>query len=172
MIHFLLILSILFNFVAFLSIYLLFLRQNRLIHKEEKQQKDLIEFEETFTSYLLEMKEDNAVFLQQFEQLQNEQLQTKPKERVISDDKINGNKEIPSSIMRASRSLAANRYHTPQIPKRSKETGVLQGIKEETIEEKVTRLCREGMSIADIAKSLGKGQTEIELMLKFHKKEE
>ncbi|MGD7043708.1 DUF6115 domain-containing protein [Jeotgalibacillus proteolyticus] len=171
MIIFLLILSILFNLIAFLSIYLLFMRQNKLIYQEEKHKKTLNEFEETFTSYLQELKEDNAQFLSSFEQIQKSPQQEKAEKESASASQAPLIKDpeaidaLPESIRKASRSLAANRYK--KQPERNEES--VDAV-EESFEQKVFRLHKEGHSPAQIAKILHKGQTEIELLLKFRNK--
>ncbi|MDG5470315.1 hypothetical protein P6709_01060 [Jeotgalibacillus sp. ET6] len=170
MIIFLLILSILFNLIAFLSIYLLFMRQNKLMYQEEKHKKTLNEFEETFTSYLQELKEDNAQFLSSFEQIQKSPQLKKTEKNppfISQEPLIDDNQAIdslPDPIRKASRSLAANQYK--KKPERNEQRDAI----EESFEQKVFRLSKEGLSPAQIAKKLHKGQTEIELLLKFRKK--
>ena len=169
MITFLLIMSILFNLVAFLAIYLLFMRQNRLIFKEEKHQRMLNEIEQTFTSHLVEMKEENEVFLKQFEHIQktlsekenNSGLQNKKAEEHKTNQ--NDEKENLISIVKTSKSIAANRYRKTQTNSQKK----AQDHYDETLQQKVARMNNEGASVQQIAKSLQKGQTEIELMIKF-----
>jgi len=139
------------------------------VHKEEKHQQAINEIEQTLTSYLLEMKEENEVFLKQFESLQeNESKIKKIPESINSTGEKNNDSPkkdeiISPSIKKATKSLAANRYRSAQSP----------SIKDEILEsdeQKIVRMKNEGMLIPEIAKSLNKGQTEIELMLKFHKK--
>lgn len=146
MIIFLLILSIIFNIAAFLSIYLLFLRQNRLISKEVQHEKTLNEIEQTFTGYLLEMKEENEQFLNQFEKIS----QSTPVEASAK----NQSKE-PVVSLKTARNLAHTAYKKPEkIPLSAK--------------EQAKNMVDQGYSIEEVAKELKKGKTEVELMLKFN----
>ncbi|KIL47743.1 hypothetical protein [Jeotgalibacillus campisalis] len=174
MIIFLLILSILFNLIAFLSIYLLFMRQNKLIHQEEKHKKTLNDFEETFTSYLEELKEDNENFLSKFEQIQQsprienieydtEKTTEKKQANAVVDNGVIGGQR--DAVKKAARALAANRYKKKPVPHNQFEI-----TEDESYEQKVFRYNKEGFSAAQIAKRLHKGQTEVELMLKFRNK--
>ncbi|WP_404409208.1 DUF6115 domain-containing protein [Jeotgalibacillus malaysiensis] len=147
MILFLLILSIIFNIAAFLSIYLLFLRQNRLISKEVQHEKTLNEIEQTFTGYLLEMKEENEQFLNQFEKLSKtkpdeEEAEKPPQEPVVS--------------LKTARNLASAAYKKPQTSRQL------------SVKEQAISMIDQGYSIEEIAKELKKGKTEVELMLKFN----
>ncbi len=63
MTSFLLILSLILNFVALFAIIILYLRQNRLNDVEKKQEIMIREMEEVIASYLVQMKEENDQFL-------------------------------------------------------------------------------------------------------------
>ncbi|WP_227395514.1 DUF6115 domain-containing protein [Jeotgalibacillus aurantiacus] len=158
MILFLLILSLLFNIAAFLSIYLLFMRQNRLIDKEIQHERALNEIEQTFTAYLLEIKEENDVFLKQFETLQSKQAvkaAAQPAKAVKqTEQEVSG-----SLISKTAKKMAVSSYQSS----RPQETLP----SEKTPAEQAVLLKQQGLSIADIAKKLNKGKTEVELMIKF-----
>ncbi|TFE03473.1 DUF6115 domain-containing protein [Jeotgalibacillus sp. R-1-5s-1] len=158
MILFLLILSLLFNIAAFLSIYLLFMRQNRLIDKEVQHERALNEIEQTFTAYLLEIKEENEVFLKQFETLQSKQAVTgavQPAKAVKqTEQEVSG-----SLISKTAKKMAVSSYQS-SLPQETAPA-------EKTPAEQAVLLKQQGLSIADIAKKLNKGKTEVELMIKF-----
>ncbi|GAE43682.1 hypothetical protein [Mesobacillus boroniphilus] len=61
---FLLLLSLILNGAAIFAIILLYLRQNRLVEAEKKQEKIIKEIEEVFSAYLFELKEENDKFLE------------------------------------------------------------------------------------------------------------
>ncbi|MBM7579884.1 hypothetical protein [Jeotgalibacillus terrae] len=147
MILFLLILSIIFNIAAFLSIYLLFMRQNRLISKEVQHEKTLNEIEQTFTGYLLEMKDENEAFLKQFEKISQS-----PEKTEIRPEPVKA--EERALMVKTSRNLAKTAYKKPEP-------------KQLTVSDRAKEMEREGQSIEEIARTLNKGKTEIELMLKF-----
>ncbi|AJD91025.1 hypothetical protein JMA_17080 [Jeotgalibacillus malaysiensis] len=145
MVIFLLILSIIFNIAAFLSIYLLFLRQNRLINKEVEHEKTLNEIEQTFTGYLLEMKEENEQFLKQFEKISNAEQET---------DKTPSPEPVVS--LKTARNLATAAYKKPEKKKTA------------STRDQAKQMVDEGYTIEEVAKELKKGKTEVELMLKFN----
>ncbi|MFB1081084.1 hypothetical protein [Jeotgalibacillus sp. JSM ZJ347] len=149
MIIFLLILSMIFNIASFLSIYLLFMRQNRLISKEVQHEKALTEIEQTFTGYLLEMKDENEAFLKQFEKIS--------RQTAANEIKPSESSEAAETVMtvKTTRNLAAAAYKKPQ-PK-----------KPESMSDRARAMVDQGYSIEEVAKELKKGKTEIELMLKF-----
>lgn len=60
---FLLLLSLFLNILALFAIIVLFLRQNRLMLVEKKQEKIITEMEEVISSYLVQMKEENEDFI-------------------------------------------------------------------------------------------------------------
>ncbi|AIE59678.1 hypothetical protein [Bacillus methanolicus] len=66
---FFIIISLLLNLLAFLAIILLYLRQNRLSQMEKKQEKMIQEMEEVLSSYMLEMKEENEIFMKRLKHL-------------------------------------------------------------------------------------------------------
>lgn len=66
---FLLVISLLLNGIAIFSIILLYTRQNRLVEVEKTQKKMEKEMEEVMSTFLVEMKAENAAFIEQFSHL-------------------------------------------------------------------------------------------------------
>ncbi|MEH7344856.1 hypothetical protein V7122_13455 [Bacillus sp. JJ1532] len=60
---FLLLISLFLNVLALFSIIILFLRQNRFLQVEKKQEKMIQEMEEVISAYLVQMKEENDDFI-------------------------------------------------------------------------------------------------------------
>lgn len=69
MANFILFISITLNGIAILAIINLYLRQNRLIHTEQRLENSVKEMEDLISSYLLEMKDENTAFIERFRQL-------------------------------------------------------------------------------------------------------
>jgi hypothetical protein len=69
MVTFFLILSLIFNILAFLAIINLYLRQNRFIQLEKKQEKMMQELEEVMSTFMLEIKEENEQFMNRLQQI-------------------------------------------------------------------------------------------------------
>ncbi|MBG9542097.1 hypothetical protein ABE29_04485 [Cytobacillus firmus] len=195
---FLLAISLLLNIIALLAIILLYLRQNKLMHTEKRQEKVLVEMEEVISSYLIQMKEENDDFISKFSQI-NAKNDPAIKEKSIP---VNMNRKNDQDIAKADeksmRLARASIYQASKAYKQNlreaqdklsekeslsslKETESIiqsdssQSIKEEnpsSINDKVFILKKQGMSAGDIAKKLGKGKTEVELMLKFRQNQQ
>ncbi|MEH6990672.1 hypothetical protein [Cytobacillus firmus] len=195
---FLLAISLLLNIVALLAIILLYLRQNKLMDTEKRQEKVLIEMEEVISAYLVQMKEENDDFISKLSKI-NVKNDTSIKEKSIpvnldrkSDQDIAKADEKSMPLARASIYQASKAYkqnlraaedklsETESLSSLKETESVTrsdssQSIKEEnpsSINDQVFILKRQGMSAGDIAKKLGKGKTEVELMLKFRQNQQ
>lgn len=69
MTNILILLSILLNIVALFCVVILYLRQNRFLQVEKKQEKLLSEMEEVISSYLIEMTDENEKFIKKVKDL-------------------------------------------------------------------------------------------------------
>ncbi|URM31688.1 hypothetical protein LLY41_14845 [Cytobacillus firmus] len=195
---FLLAISLLLNIVALLAIILLYLRQNKLMDTEKKQEKVLIEMEEVISAYLVQMKEENDDFISKLSKI-NVKNDTSIKEKIIpvNLDKKNDqviakadDKSIPlarASIYQASTAYKQNlRAAEDKLSEKERLSSLKEtesvtrsdsshSIKEEnpsSINDQVYILKKQGLSVGDIAKKLGKGKTEVELMLKFRQNQQ
>ncbi|WP_436375809.1 DUF6115 domain-containing protein [Cytobacillus sp. BC1816] len=195
---FLLAISLLLNIVAFLAIILLFLRQNKLMEAEKNQEKVLVEMEDVISSYLIQMKEENDDFINKFSQI-NAKNQSSEKEKSIRLNTERKNAEntadsdekslrfARASVYQASKAYKKNlraseeEMNEPEGLASLKETESLtqsdssQSAKAEntlSIEDQVFMMKKQGLNVEDIAKKLGKGKTEIELMLKFRQNQQ
>ncbi|RBP95274.1 hypothetical protein DFO70_103314 [Cytobacillus firmus] len=195
---FLLAISLLLNIVAFLAIILLFLRQNKLMEAEKNQEKVLVEMEDVISSYLIQMKEENDDFINKFSQI-NAKNQSSEKEKSIRLNTERKNAEntadsdekslrfARTSVYQASKAYKKNlraseeEMNEPEGLVSLKETESLtqsdssQSAKAEntlSIEDQVFMMKKQGLNVEDIAKKLGKGKTEIELMLKFRQNQQ
>lgn len=73
MTNILLLFSIILNIIALFCIVILYLRQNRFLQVEKKQEKLLGEMEEVISAYLIEMTEENEKFIGKVKELVNRQ---------------------------------------------------------------------------------------------------
>jgi hypothetical protein len=173
---FLLIISFLLNIISLLAIVILYTRQNRFFDLEKKQGKMIQEMEETISTYILEMKEENDAFMNNLNKNKQEkktQNQSEGKEK----PQATKYKEMGSHANK--RLNASKAYNKPVVvPDKSEgendweslfpfEEGITQ---EDTLVNRVITMHQDGLSIEEIAKRLGKGKTEIELLLKFNQK--
>ncbi|WP_445488213.1 hypothetical protein [Niallia sp. 03133] len=182
MITFLLILSFIFNILAFLFIALLFVRQNRFVSLEKQQKQSMEEVENLIAAFIVEMKEENELFLQKMKITEKRKAAPKKeKENIEKLSLVSFEKEHPEINMLPSKKQAANVYKkTIDMKQEEKEdAGELLNLiyplekedpKEKSLLEKVLDLKEQGKNTEEIAKILNKGKTEIELFLKFRQK--
>lgn len=196
MIQLLLFLSIVLNIIALFSIVILYLRQNRFLQAEKRQEQLFKEMEDAFSAYLLEMKEENERFLKKLKE--NEKTKGKadrmakmagrkaqpdpPKKKEALEQK----EELP--IIKGTPFQAARAYgKNKAISARPQQENNLQPallfhqnenewkekhLSELPLNEQVLILQKKGMNIEEIARKLNKGKTEIELLLKFRQNHE
>ncbi|MCM3665602.1 hypothetical protein M3204_14390 [Mesobacillus subterraneus] len=183
---FLLLLSLILNAAAIFAIILLYLRQNRLMEAEKKQQRIIKEIEEVFSAYLFELKEENDTFIEMMKKTNSaspyKQDGTADKDATSSTAKENTN-ELPSRIGKGVSYHAARKAYQqsskpvsvkeeveaeaealqdkPRIPVSESEPVQLSFI------DQVVKMKKQGLTIEEIARDLDKGKTEIELLLKF-----
>ncbi|MEH7882745.1 hypothetical protein V7654_00350 [Bacillus sp. JJ1609] len=188
---FLLLLSLILNAAAIFAIILLYLRQNRLVEAEKKQERIIGEIEEVFSSYLLEIKEENEKFIENMKTTNNvrktgikfdSQIQPKslnPDLEPNTSDK--GQKEeLPPRIGRGVSYHAAKKaYQQNSEPSSMKADEAESNLEDLLIIDESSELQQlsfidqvflkknQGLSIEEIARDLDKGKTEIELLLKF-----
>ncbi|MBS4189258.1 hypothetical protein KHA94_03360 [Bacillus sp. FJAT-49705] len=110
---FLILLSIFLNILALFAIIILFLRQNRILEVEKKQEKMFLEMEEVISAYLVQMKEDNEDFIKRLNKIDLQSTHSS----LTEINKSNKNEEINSDqnslqtrIGKASVYSAANAY--------------------------------------------------------------
>ncbi|CAN7427672.1 DUF6115 domain-containing protein [Rossellomorea sp. LjRoot5] len=165
MVTFLLFISFLLNIVSLLSIVILYSRQNRFVNMEKEQKKIIVEMEDIISAYLIEMKEENDEFMRKFStQVHNDKenvFHTEENEQEDPRSSENVTKWTGGGYKRASKAYKQMKDHGPDPEYQTKES------EQDPLLQKVLALKKKGMSIEEIAESLGKGQTEIELLLKF-----
>lgn len=180
---FLLLLSLMLNAAAIFAIILLYLRQNRLVQAEKKQARMITEIEEVFSSYLLELKEENEKFIQLMKRDNPANRKTSAdQESLIQSDQRDstGETQQTDKAPRIGKGIAYNSAMKAYRPDTGQDkAGNDYGLevlisKAESAErpqmsfnEQVTELHNQGLTAEDIARRLNKGKTEIELLLKF-----
>ncbi|TYS00158.1 hypothetical protein FZC84_06305 [Rossellomorea vietnamensis] len=186
---FLIFISFTLNIAAFLAIALLYTRQNRLLEIEKRQEKAVKEMEDVISSYLLEMKEDNDRFIQQFQAVKEkkddrskakvEKIKTaadislkeesRPSEIDPENTTVDNHSYKRMSAVRAYKQESVPGSEPPvdkDIPQKEIETSS----NENSFYGRIKRLQEKGYTLEEIARELGKGVTEIELALKFRQK--
>ncbi|RSD27998.1 hypothetical protein [Mesobacillus subterraneus] len=184
---FLLLLSLILNAAAIFAIILLYLRQNRLVEAEKKQERIIKEIEEVFSAYLYELKEENDQFLQLISNSSIEKKQVKNLE--IQDEQIDDvNLELSHETNQGPHAprygkgvayyAARKAYQQNSTPVPNKEEAG-EKLEENQADEpktesepirfidQVFQMKESGMTVEEIARNLDRGKTEIELLLKF-----
>ncbi|GAM15578.1 hypothetical protein [Mesobacillus selenatarsenatis] len=188
---FLLLLSLILNGAAIFAIILLYLRQNRLVEAEKKQERIINEIEEVFSAYLFELKEENDKFL---ELMTTTKVQNQPgdketaapeasdKEPEKGSDHIAQEKQ-PSQLGKGIAYHAARKAYqqnreqvSPDLDLPEEDIMAVESqennveIKQLSFIDQVLYMKKQGLTIEEIARDLDKGKTEIELLLKFRQK--
>jgi hypothetical protein len=175
---FLFIISFLLNIISLLAIIILYTRQNRFIDLEKRQGKMLRDMEETISTYLIEMKEENEAFISSLNKSKNEHSDPKNNTEIqqksaskYEDEGLGSPANKRLNAYKAYKKPAASVQRnddgegwSPLVPDESRVD------EEKSLVNKVITLQQKGLSIEEIAKSMGKGKTEIELLLKFNQK--
>ncbi|CAM3421403.1 hypothetical protein GCM10009865_23380 [Aeromicrobium ponti] len=197
---FLLALSLLLNIIALLAFTLLFLRQNKLMETEKKQEKMFNEMEEVISTYLVQMKEENDDFINRVSQLKINALRLKDesKEKLAKTQENMEESEKPNRLAKASAYQAVRAYKKNTQPdsqadekmelKAESDSGSVNEASALKVEKQresegqkhhapslldnVLLLRKQGLTEDEIAKTLGKGRTEVALMLKFRQNQQ
>ncbi|WP_112180869.1 DUF6115 domain-containing protein [Paraliobacillus zengyii] len=166
MVYFLLLISFLLHVFTFITIKVLkdrIMEPDDVIEKQAQQQKEM---EELLAVYLLEIREENEKIVSMFEK----QKSSSKKNNVSSPPKINNEQE-----KKYEKAVQINETVTSNEPEPITEYQPpigddFQDTVEQSLSAQVLSLYNQGESIESIARKLDSGKTEIELMIKFHKK--
>ncbi|MCA1053538.1 hypothetical protein LCM10_00965 [Rossellomorea aquimaris] len=174
---FLFFISFLLNIVCLFAVIILYTRQNRFIDLEKKQGRMLQEMEETISTYLLEMKEENERFIRSMKDSRETGTGSADETHFhATTEPDEGKAPVALSTKRLNASKAYKRPPLTEDPQ-DQDTGwipVMPDDREhseaETLLHQVQNMKESGFTLEEIAQKLGKGKTEIELLLKFNRK--
>lgn len=183
----LIIFSIVLNVVALFCIAILYLRQNRLLEVEKKQEKLIKEMEEVISTYLMEMTEENERFINKVRE-----MTTKPTtkediaeelikvevdlERPVSRkgnvyQAVQAYKKTPSSNTVKQEEKEVEITPATEVPPQQENDNNSTDLYSQSFYYQALLLKKQGLSIEDIARRLNKGKTEIELLFKLRQNE-
>ncbi|WP_050181425.1 DUF6115 domain-containing protein [Domibacillus robiginosus] len=148
--------SFLIHALSLFALIILFQRQNKVSEAERNAKQTAKEMEEMMTAFLIEIKEEN-------EQLITQLAKNTPIEKIKKQEPASEKKPLPSFIPRQ----AAAKAYTGARTVRTK----AQAQEEVPQTQKIAEMKMEGMTEEEIAKKLRIGVTEVQLALKFNKKE-
>ncbi len=180
---FLLVISFLLHFIALIAIVILSVRVSKTKELELKQEKVAREVEETFTAYLLEIKEENERLMNILEQSGQTDVADK-QERATEETgyrppvpdapQAQENHSFQETLEEQSKKHREEKPQKVEDPSPIEETNASDYQKEEayqpSLQSSVFQMYDQGYSTEQIAKRLDCGKTEVELMLKIHPK--
>lgn len=156
--------------IGFYFIVLLYMKVSKFNNLEKKQQKLMAEMDDAIGAYLSELKEENERLISIIEQRQENDISKEhvPESRHYSESgqpletKAYSFKP-PSYPVKA----AMKSYQT--TPVLNKDSLAEPKMEEPELDDRTLaiRMNDDGKSVEEIAKRLGKGKTEVELLLKF-----
>jgi len=151
--------------ISFYFLALLYTKVTKFDDLEKKQRKLMVEMDNSIGAYLSELKDENERLIEQL--TAHVQQPSLPKTTVRASHESAASEEVGpvmrANILKMPVNLALKSYKA--AGRGLEET--LAPVEAEDARTQVIRLHDAGQSIEEIAKQLGKGRTEIELILKF-----
>jgi hypothetical protein len=157
MIAFLFVISFILHALSLFVIILLYLQLSKVKETEKRQQQMAEEMEQTFSTYLLEWKEENKRFLKELSDM------------MIHRSKADG-KKSPIKVNATSTKEEALPNYFPNVDDVKDIVDIRHQAMPPSLADEAWKLFEQGKTIEEIAKTLKKGKTEIELLLKFRQK--
>ncbi|MFD1018211.1 DUF6115 domain-containing protein [Thalassobacillus hwangdonensis] len=153
--------SFLLHGVTVLVLIILATRMKRAEDSEQNQKQATEEIEQLFSAYLMEIKDEND----RLKQLLEEASPVLPK---VESERMEAKVHVPVDHIAVDEQdqedIKHGKVNTYQPPSPD-----VQDTVEVSLNTKVARLHQEGFSAEEIARRLGRGLTEVELMLKFNR---
>lgn len=138
--------------ITFYFLALLYTKSSKYDDLEKKQQGMMREMDDSIGLYLSELKDENDRLIEKLsKRVDKEENTVSPKPIVEKSPAV----KIPVNLALKSYQ-ATNNYRNKPEP-----------VEEPDERTQIIRLHEAGQSIEEIAKTLGKGRTEVELILKF-----
>ncbi|UOQ43030.1 hypothetical protein MUN89_13855 [Halobacillus salinarum] len=148
---FLIILNFIIDGILILAVMTLMARIKKTEELEQKQKQTAREIEELFSSYLLEIKEENKRLSDRLASSGND----------VERENVNKKKEIQKKEQTYSHEAGQVQSYQPPAPKEE------ESAYQPSLHSKVYQLKEQGLNNEEIARKLNKGKTEIDLLIKF-----
>ena len=166
MIWILLVFLFILQVVGFYFLALFYTKISKFDDLEKKQRKLMEEMDDSIGAYLSELKDENERLIEQLSIRERE-----PVAKAKISEELSNTQEFAATL---EQSQPAIRINKPTIPvnvalKSYNAATTAQGPTLEVEDDRTTafKLYDAGQSVEEIAKQLGKGRTEVELILKF-----
>lgn len=162
------ILLIISQLICFYVIFIMNAKMAKLQDVEQRQNQLMREMENTFSVYLLEMKEENDRFLNELSSISPPKAPKTELDAQLPKSTNEQNPQDPSTYVKVVPKSVVQKAYKQQsrMQDASKEEETTPSLSAK--EEQILSLHREGKTIEEIAKITQKGKTEIELFIKFH----
>ncbi|QTM99438.1 hypothetical protein ERJ70_09055 [Sediminibacillus dalangtanensis] len=168
MLTFLLFISLLLHIFTFIAIRLLFQKLQQNGNEGQAKIDSLQQSEEMLSAFLHEIREENDRLLKELDEPTSKNKHTAQKNSNEGVSSAFEEEQAPpykqSYRKRYTSDKAEDSEYVPPMPE------VQQDTVEESVTAKVYSLYDQGYTVDEIAKKLDKGKTEVELMVKFHRK--
>lgn len=153
-----LIIIFIIQIIGFYFLAILYTKVSKFDDLEKKQRKLMEQMDDSIAAYLSEMQDENNRLIQQLS--------------AVEFTKESEEKTIPPSVVKTPKSILVKAPSTPMnlaLKSYGKTSTLTTKFEEVEMDDrtKVIRLHDDGQTIEEIAKALGKGKTEVELILKF-----
>ncbi|WP_252503583.1 hypothetical protein [Sporosarcina sp. Marseille-Q4943] len=155
--------------IGFYFIALLYMKVSKFNNLEKKQQKMMAEMDDAIGAYLSELKEENERLIRIIEKRQeNDKHDESTPERRSQEFELQAeSKDFTIVRPRYPMKAAMKSYQTTPTLKHSSLSKPVSNVHEMDSRSLAIHLHDEGKPVEEIAKRLGKGKTEVELLLKF-----
>lgn len=155
--------------ISFYFLALLYTKVSKFDDLEKKQRKLMIEMDDSIGAYLSELKDENERLIERLATRDPEPIAKKVLSSVLAN---NNNQEHTATSEHVSPMMRVSKPTIPvnvALKSYNAVTTTQQGPTLEVDDDRThaLRLFDAGQSIEEIAKALGKGKTEVELILKF-----
>ncbi|MCM3441072.1 hypothetical protein [Metabacillus halosaccharovorans] len=169
----LLLLSLLLHVVAFYFIIVLYMKYSNMKNLSDTQRQILEETENSMTSFLIDMKDENEKLIKSLLRSSNERVPDRMKEEAIE---LNQNSYLETEQKPKAPNKTELEVNLKELPEHLSGIDDMEDIVEIThtpnknkppFEIEAINLYKQGYTVEQIAKRLNKGKTEVELLLKF-----
>ncbi len=173
----LLLISLLLHVVAFYFIIVLYMKYSTMKNLTNTQRQILEETENSMTSFLIDMKDENERLIQTL--LNSSSMKVQSMDNDLNEANLGINSELDKNQLKQKSSSKGIDQDLKELPSHLSGIGEMKDSVEITqtynkknppFEIEAINLYEEGYTVEQIAKKLKKGKTEVELLIKFRQK--
>ncbi|MGM8214497.1 DUF6115 domain-containing protein [Bacillaceae bacterium W0354] len=164
--------SFVIHVITFIIIFLFYQKLQQATEGERNFERRVQEVEDLFNSYLLEIKDENRKFLEAITHIDSEtqhndhqtsDTQDILKKQQFSDKNVKYDYHIDKEAENNKKHKSSQKYKIENV-------SLNDQFERPSIQAQIMQLYSAGHSVEEIAKKLNKGNTEVELIVKFNQK--